>query len=126
MRISDWSSDVCSSDLGERPLAADDLAAKLGNEALEPLVTDRARRAIGFGQRRGYSQLVAHEQRQRFEHHLDVAPARADFPPDPVEPRLQKIVDLLGCEPRGPDIGRASLRDKVCPSVSNSVVDGTL
>src|SRR3546814_13963702 len=64
-----------------------------GNEALEPLVTDRARRAIGFGQRRGYSQLVAHEQRQRFEHHPDVAPARADFPRDPVEPRLQKIVD---------------------------------
>src|SRR3546814_5158746 len=65
-----------------------------GNEALEPLVTDRARRAIGFGQRRGYSQLVAHEQRQRFEHPLDVAPARADFSRDPVEPRLQKIVEI--------------------------------
>src|SRR3546814_10824868 len=77
-----------------------------GNEALEPLVTDRARRAIGFGQRRGYSQLVAHEQRQRFEHHLDVAPARADFPRDPVEPRIQKIVDLLGCAPREPDAER--------------------
>src|SRR3546814_7490309 len=60
---------------GERPLAADDLAAKLGNEALEPLVTDRARRAIGFGQRRGYSQLVAHEPRQRSENTPAAPPA---------------------------------------------------
>src|SRR3546814_19599577 len=74
-----------------------------GNEALEPLVTDRARRAIGFGQRRGYSQLVAHERRQRFEHHLDVAPARADFPRNPVEPRPQKKLDLLGCALREHD-----------------------
>src|SRR3546814_16329647 len=87
---------------GERPLAADDLAAKLGNEALEPLVTDRARRAIGFGQRPGYSQLVAHEQRQRFAPPLDVAPARADFPPLPAQPRLQKITALPRCPPPRP------------------------
>src|SRR3546814_9170056 len=130
IRISDWSSDVCSSDLkspapsrygasrggdprtahrscpglddvfsAERPLAARDLAAELRDESLETLVAGRKRGGVGFGKRCGDGELVADEQRQRFEHHLQVAATRRHLARYAVEPDLPKIIDLLARAP---------------------------
>src|SRR3546814_1439815 len=113
MRISDWSSDVCSSDLsgrswaallgqvpgkqlvGDRP-AVGEAAADLVDEGLEALLTERpGRRLVRLGQRRRHGQLVADEERQGLQQHLLVALDPAELPADPVEAGLQQVVELF-------------------------------
>src|SRR3546814_5055352 len=96
MRISDWSSDVCSSDLADQRRALD----RGGHLAVLDQVGLRGR-----------------------EHELaagDVDLAAAEI--DGVEAALHRGDDLL----RLAEIGRASCRESVCQYVEISVVAGSL
>src|SRR3546814_10796492 len=75
MRISDWSSDVCSSDLGGRPA--------LGREALVEQVdgvlrlgAGEADRVVGGAARGGRGGTDAHEEAHPDEHHPAAAADR--------------------------------------------------
>src|SRR3546814_4985152 len=99
MRISDWSSDVCSSDLPEEValLPAPQRRLLLGDLAAPPDAGDRALDQLETGLR---PQL------------LDVGQAL-----DQVGVGLQDVADLpAGAEQQG-QIGRASCRERVCQYV---------
>src|SRR3546814_14004934 len=98
MRISDWSSDVCSSDLGGalRGLAADVAGEQRGAVGIDQR-QERMERAIGVPQRIGAERLLAF----RGLMHL------------PVEPDITPVA--VGEERR--KIGRASCRERVCQYV---------
>src|SRR3546814_19358559 len=105
MRISDWSSDVCSSDLvepGTAHVGVDVAAADL----------DRLRRHIGAQPRGHPDQPVAGEYRvghtRRIRDH-----------------RGEAGVEMIGVE-AGRKIGRAWCRERVCQTVWISVVAGPL
>src|SRR3546814_19937823 len=105
MRISDWSSDVCSSDLLQRTLvgAGDDAAAAA---VVEQCVDGYLQHAL----------FVAHD---------DVRRAQLDQPLETivaVDDAAQEVVEVRGRE----EIGRASCRERVCQYVSISVVDVSL
>src|SRR3546814_14252386 len=94
MRISDWSSDVCSSDLpGGADQPAEDAAVAVDQEA---------RRQT----------LEAHRPRQR---HVGI-----EIEVEPVEAEL--VEEGFGDEGPATAIGRASCRGRVCQYVWNSEV----
>src|SRR3546814_15578110 len=102
MRISDWSSDVCSSDLRENP--ADLQSAAIDRSATRPW--GLASRGGVFGERslacqRAWQQKAAHG-------------SQTCFPTLP----CRKSSSLLGtsCR-RGGQIGRAPRRERVCQNV---------
>jgi hypothetical protein len=78
------------------------LPPDLSHESLKAVAADRAPGGIGFGQRRGGGQLVADEQRQALEHHIDIAASAGDFAGHTIEPGLEEVVDLLGRPPVQP------------------------
>src|SRR3546814_13285673 len=103
MRISDWSSDVCSSDLGlsaDVQLLADLPVASAGGDEAQHLALARGEAAGPVG---SPGALDLAEQRNPGAPTALVDPAA-----DPCRPELT--------------IGRASGRDSVCPHVSNSAV----
>src|SRR3546814_8761600 len=91
MRISDWSSDVCSSDLGD---GADDEEEVLGE--LE-----------GEGSCQ-FAELVGEVPEFTRVHLLQLTEAH---PAEPGEQRAHRPFQLRG------EIGRASCRERVCPYV---------
>src|SRR3546814_11425702 len=99
MRISDWSSDVCSSDL-LRTFKPQELATLLTKDAT-------LRQALGFSR-------VPH--RRTLERRLDAT-----------LPEAEAQVQALGQQILGEvEIGRAACRERVCQSVEISVVAGSL
>src|SRR3546814_19347712 len=99
MRISDWSSDVCSSDLQhERPGDGDALALAAGEHVRIALVVLRPQ---ADSRHHGFRRLTPLGRR-----HLAIDDQRL----------LQDGADLLTRE-----IGRASCRERVCQYVSISV-----
>src|SRR3546814_4336717 len=80
MRISDWSSDVCSSDLGDREGFGPDMAGRLDHQPIAPRREDIAPAAFEFGHRvalaaaaedavsereyglRGFDRQIAHQR----------------------------------------------------------------
>src|SRR3546814_1837452 len=88
MRISDWSSDVCSSDLETVVVVEHDLVAGLQDRFAQPLAIDQAA-------------LVA----ERLQHHHAALQADARMPW-----RECRIVDA----DVGVEIGRGSWRERVC------------
>src|SRR3546814_14153841 len=103
MRISDWSSDVCSSDLAAREVAAD-----LVYEGFEPLRCQRAAGMVVFCEWYLDRQLEADEQRQRLENDLGVAIDPADRLRHAIEPAGKAVLQLRGpapVEPGGDRIG---------------------
>src|SRR3546814_8568550 len=76
MRISDWSSDVCSSDLGDGPAAAVALGQQRGQDVHLVVVGDRDHRVRGGGvgllQDLGVERVAVdhHGALQRLRHHL--------------------------------------------------------
>src|SRR3546814_14825386 len=113
MRISDWSSDVCSSDLVP-PIGAAGAARDLGHVVqaereqhglLEPLVDAPAARAIGLGNTRRAGIELRQRLIDRLTHRpLGLAADRNAVLPGGVDRRLKAI-------------GRASRRERVCPYV---------
>src|SRR3546814_841544 len=93
MRISDWSSDVCSSDLIGQDLALD-------ADALDP-------RGVGFARDR--TDLLGERQRD--------GGARGR-----IEPDVGWLAIRVAGKHRRNEIGRASCRESVCPYVEISVV----
>src|SRR3546814_9822253 len=81
MRISDWSSDVCSSDLAHhcRPRSPSSIAYRLGAEA--------AHRALPFMLGRKFQDNVRHALRDKFEARGPDALARAPFAANAPEAR---------------------------------------
>src|SRR3546814_4356335 len=80
MRISDWSSDVCSSDLHRDPAVGGAKGAAIGRQ--DARIADRA---VG-GEGRAGEMLVEQEGGQRLEHrHLDL-----DRPLAPAGPRDER------------------------------------
>src|SRR3546814_16185329 len=104
MRISDWSSDVCSSDLaGQRP-AAGNAAADLVDEGLEALLAQRAGGVlVRLRERRRHGEVVADEEGQALQQDLLVALNPVELPADPVEADLEAFIE----------IGRASGKERV-------------
>src|SRR3546814_16958485 len=103
MRISDWSSDVCSSDLGDR-------GARGG---------DRLRAGVVIGP----PEILAGDQ------FLDLV-ARQRFIFEQRARERVELGEMLGQHRLGlgepPQIGRAPCRERVCQYVSISVVDVSL
>src|SRR3546814_17418666 len=106
MRISDWSSDVCSSDLVQEALAA---------VVVDQQLADRLLHAVGV--LRGELLAVVHHLRQLAaiggagtgEHELRaVAVAARDF---------QDGAGGVQVDPNAEEIGRASWRERVCQYV---------
>jgi hypothetical protein len=62
------------------------LPPDLSHESLKAVAADRAPASIGFGQRRGGGQLVADEQRQALEHHIDIAASAGNLARHAIEP----------------------------------------
>src|SRR3546814_12395545 len=102
MRISDWSSDVCSSDLGGGD------GRQLGDQA------DRGEAAL---LRIVVVRVVVVEAGHRAEH-ADQHRHRMRFVAEAAEEALERLVQH--------QIGRASCRERVCPYVSISVGAVTL
>src|SRR3546814_14827820 len=102
MRISDWSSDVCSSDLGE---VQDVVAAALGGEIVTTILQGRER----------FSAIVRYPRELRDDPHrignqvLVPVPGGAQVPLG----ELARIEVTKGA----PKIGRASCRERVCQYV---------
>src|SRR3546814_6566690 len=75
MRISDWSSDVCSSDLGGRPaLGLEALVEQV--DGVVRLVAGEADRVVGGAARGGRGGTDAHEEAHPDEHHPAAAADR--------------------------------------------------
>src|SRR3546814_19265823 len=112
MRISDWSSDVCSSDLGEDRKQRLDQSHHVGvvaGELVDPggkdLAPRRAELEAGFAQRRPHHVLErAHLVQNRTPRHQERSPL----------PALSALNVNL-------QIGRASCRDRGCQYVWMSV-----
>jgi hypothetical protein len=85
----------------------------LGHESLKAIAADRAPGSIGFGQRRGGGQLVADEQSQALEHHIDIAASAGNLTRHAIEPGLQEVVDLLGRPPVQP-VAQRIIDDPAC------------
>src|SRR3546814_17859200 len=103
MRISDWSSDVCSSDL----------------DASAHRIDEPYRRAFIHLYARLAATSVALTGRQLAQRPTYDAPAYAE--PQEFQHELQVIADSLDKQ-----IGRASCRERGCQYVSLSVVTGSL
>src|SRR3546814_13444100 len=107
MRISDWSSDVCSSDLGGEALPERFLTVAAGNH-------DR-HLAVHRAQFRCERIASAVRQADVDECGIDPAVGKTDL-----VQRFHRRYRLL--DPKAQQIGRASCRERVCQYVSNSVV----
>src|SRR3546814_13917493 len=132
MRISDWSSDVCSSDLTHAPVVAHVLAgARLdgGPEGRGQRAVETERTGAGVPVR----QDVAHDPGSaRIDHlaHGALGGAGQEFGPRiaaqvgeraiRLGPRQQS--DVGAAKRQAVEIGRASCRERVCPYVSISGV----
>src|SRR3546814_19777427 len=101
MRISDWSSDVCSSDL----TPAVDAAV---HRQIVLAVADEAVNAVQPGLRQGEADRAG--RTHQYQGHLAEAKSR---PP---------LLRLGRGRPGHIKIGRASCRERVCPTVSLSLV----
>src|SRR3546814_13797982 len=104
MRISDWSSDVCSSDLKDVPIATTAHAArKLGKAGFErTYVLDT------------WEQVEVTKGDVR----ITITSLPGKHAPQPLQAVLPPVM--------GSKIGRASCRERVCPYVWSSVVAGSL
>src|SRR3546814_17579421 len=118
MRISDWSSDVCSSDLSDRQdVAVEGVTGVAGADCHR----DRLRQGRQGGARQeGERGPVADEGRQH------TGAARL-WGRDRTGRRLDRADDIgLRLDPAGGELGRASCRGRVSQYVLNSVVAGSL
>src|SRR3546814_20455558 len=112
MRISDWSSDVCSSDLGSasvprRFAIGDEVAKDAGRAADAARPVDEVEEIA-----------AAHTRSELFDDH-DVAVARQAG-----TAALQGVaIDAVAARPK---LGRASCRERWCPYVWTSVVAVTI
>src|SRR3546814_20992397 len=110
MRISDWSSDVCSSDLPRRAEHPRALRVQIGDRGgdvghLEAEMVLPARRVL-LQECRNRRVLA-----QRFEQ-FDLAVGRIDAADAHLlRGQIERLADLL----RAQQIGRASWRERVCP-----------
>src|SRR3546814_18375878 len=107
MRISDWSSDVCSSDLGYLPYALE-----RGRIPGAVVVVVRGGEVVlqkGYG----YSDVAKR---------APVLPETTLFRPGSVSKLFTWTAVMQPVEAGKIEIGRASCRDSVCPNVSMSVV----
>src|SRR3546814_12872443 len=121
MRISDWSSDVCSSDLPDVVQVDQDLVGRWG---LGVAVSEE-RLGLGDGHGQHLADVLAAEgvlQHGRLE---ALALALLAGGGDPGHHR-QVGVDHAGPVAGGAEIGRASCRERGCQYVSISVVAGSL
>src|SRR3546814_14628479 len=100
MRISDWSSDVCSSDLDPR-------GARPRRRGEHGLRAEPRRRERG-----------PHRQPQHGAQHPPLGPVQHGARPDVLPPR--------GAAALLPEIGRASCRERVCQYVKIQVAAGTI
>src|SRR3546814_4339931 len=100
MRISDWSSDVCSSDLDGREIAGfGALLPRAGGRAAVAVAADIDRMRLPVHRLRGVGlalEPVLRARALRHEHHRIVG---------------------RGLAKGGPHIGKASVRERVCPYV---------
>src|SRR3546814_11681217 len=118
MRISDWSSDVCSSDLEEEALAAERSDMQKGARLAGELTTVNE---LLLGSEGGLSQLrqaARRLDRMAAEHPL-LAEAlasldRAVIEASEAEEKLDAASDACSFDP---EIGRASGRERVCQYV---------
>src|SRR3546814_14297597 len=112
MRISDWSSDVCSSDLGPEFYAEHDIDLRLGCEVT---AIDTAARQVhlGTGERLDYGALLLA---------TGAEPRRLPLPGFD-RPNVFALRSLAAA--RATKNGRASCRARVCPYVVISVVAAT-
>src|SRR3546814_12127233 len=118
MRISNWSSDVCSSDLAGKEVAldVDGRAARQGD------ATVRLRAA---GADEAVRVRIDRSRRRALEHGIDdfmrtgaTDRHRRAVVGDRVRPgRLIEQLDAVERDPRGGEIGRASCRERVCQYV---------
>src|SRR3546814_18789005 len=121
MRISDWSSDVCSSDLNQCHRQDRRRGHRIG---------------FGKGERREQPALLSFEREHRDERQRDDQQAeeqrRADFgggfgDDDPAHLAVKMLVRVILLPALALlEIGRASCRERVCPYVYISVVAGSL
>src|SRR3546814_8139303 len=100
MRISDWSSDVCSSDLGERL----PVVVEVG------VVDGRLERAAGDALQAGAAEPLEEVAFAHAGARLVVGDARVDLTRGAPEVREH-------LHPAAGEIGRASCRERVCPYV---------
>src|SRR3546814_13279995 len=119
MRISDWSSDVCSSDLFliVRPVA------RLEHVEIEPCLAVEGPRRIGATERMEGHQVARIGRLDRAPQHLPRLGILIAERLDPVEPDDVRLVPVaLGAGAAGDQIGSASCRDSVCQCAYASVV----
>src|SRR3546814_17093252 len=107
MRISDWSSDVCSSDLRR--------AVRAGRRRAQPLGLGKSTRARGARARAGAGQRRRAVRRRRRRHVPGATAGRGGAP---------ATHNAAGSETR--EIGRAAGRERGWQSVENSVVGVSL
>src|SRR3546814_8708442 len=100
MRISDWSSDVCSSDLVEARRVDDVLHAHRLDDAFPVIAEERRLQRQGF---------VVRDQHAAFARLDDLMPVEAEDAD--IADRAGLPVVIAG------EIGRASCRERVCPYV---------
>src|SRR3546814_11743457 len=98
MRISDWSSDVCSSDLHDRGTSA-----RINKQPRRPAIKQRVRR-------REHSLINTRERKRESQRSALLEAVRLAED----EPSAERHV--------GSEIGRASCRERVCQYVKISVV----
>src|SRR3546814_16902829 len=104
MRISDWSSDVCSSDL-KRCLA---IAACIEEEVGQPALHLHPHDIALMASKNLPVRLLADEEMLRGSVRLETSDGWVEDGPDIRLSRLQGLLD---------EIGRASCRERVCPYV---------
>src|SRR3546814_14445613 len=124
MRISDWSSDVCSSDLGGHCLRHGELAD--AGVAVQATEAAGAHTAEGQAGEEGGGECVVDADRaggEPLDHvvdHSTVAPEHA--PSQPIVTVVRhphRVIDIVHGDDgeHGPETGRASCRERVCQYV---------
>src|SRR3546814_9467838 len=103
MRISDWSSDVCSSDLDGTVTAANSSSISDGASAMV-LMRESTAKKLGATP---LARIVAHTQHSQEPGWFTTAPVGA----------IQKLFAKTGWAAEQVEIGRASCRERVCQYV---------
>src|SRR3546814_14599714 len=109
MRISDWSSDVCSSDLED----ARQVEIAVGSDPAEAVVIDRADRGGGKAQQEAVESEVVKQPPQLRRRLVGIGAAEVGATAEVLERAsvVQRAAALAQADP--PEVGRASCRERV-------------